>query len=347
MPDFVTNQQTAAVFGDAQFLGIDALHAPGDIPPGHCRRADNLILEAGRLQLRPGFVAQLAANVAAPARAGTPVVQADGTTHLWFAAGTSLYRWIPGTTAPVAVTLPSQIAASGQAFNGAEAVIGQYAGYVYVADNVARQIAGADIPGLLRFAADGTNGQIAAGLKRPDAPLSAQLLARPYLPAPPFGSVVETGADPSLTIPATTGQSFVAAGDASFDTASTFWTLAGSASVNTVDPPNAPALQLDSRGEAATSRITNLANPNTPAVFEVSCDLYIKPASDTQDGTEKNRITATCYPLVSGGGTPATVTSDFEVSNPAGFTGRQRFVLDCRNVGFPVKSISFKFEALE
>lgn len=170
---------SASIFGEEQWLGLDAYNDRANIAPGNVARLENLTAEAGRLERRPGLVAQWTTNLPGPPHALRDVVQTDSDIHIWFASGTGLYRYVPGETAPHSITLPG-----GVTLSAPHVVIRQIGGYVYVVDDQTHDVDGQEV-GLLRFQADGSSAP-AIGLQVPNKPTNVTLtnLAFPPLDAP-------------------------------------------------------------------------------------------------------------------------------------------------------------------
>lgn len=168
---------SASVFGEEQWLGLDAYNDRANIAPGNVARLENLTAEAGRLERRPGLVAQWTTNLPGPPQALRDVVQANGDIHIWFASGTGLYRYVPGDLAPVPITLPV-----GVTLAAANVVIRQIGGYVYICDGASHVIGGQSV-GLFRLSIDGSSAPL-IGLQVPNKPKSTALANLAFLPVP-------------------------------------------------------------------------------------------------------------------------------------------------------------------
>jgi len=167
--------------GDPYWYGLDTYHPAKNVPEGFCSVIDNLVIEGGQLVIRPGKQGQLTSIMGGAIYALTPIIQSDGTTNIWFAQGSNLYKYVPGGTSATQITysgMPSLTAAN--------VVIKQAAGYVYVCDN-STYTSGGLSTGILRFFPDGstgTSGGAVTGLAKPDAPTVSKLSHQPLLSTP-------------------------------------------------------------------------------------------------------------------------------------------------------------------
>lgn len=106
---------TSKSYGDVKWTGIEAYHAPHDMPPGTVAQADNLYVQSNRWFTRPGFQGQFTSKLGSSIYALTPITQIDGSTHIWFACNGNLYKFIPdgSHTAPTQIALAPASALTG------------------------------------------------------------------------------------------------------------------------------------------------------------------------------------------------------------------------------------------
>lgn len=336
------------VSGDLRWQGVDQFNPAQDVGEGLATVADNLYPEAGRLVLRPGFVAQFAAALGSPIYVLTPITQTGGGTHFWFAAGTSLYRFVPGATTPVIISLPSGVAG----IVAADTVIDQQAGYVYVAD--------ASATGLLRFKPDGTGAESAVGLATPPAPGAS--LTSFMLPVR-LDPLAWGGAAPT-TVPVNYVPSAYAGfpdytGTVGGNNVDGYWwyngafnRLDGNRVVSPFD--GSPGVRADSPREYVEN-LNGIAPAQSTAgvcgIVALQSKIFIFDATFAivdwfQDG-EDYRCQVNCYKSASpAAGAVPDWSTHVDLRCYPNNKGERMFVVDCRGCPFdPIPAVRFHFES--
>jgi len=343
-------------YGDSEWKGLDLYNAPQNIPPGFCTQADALFVQAGRWFIRPGFQGQLATALGNPIYAPTPVIQSDGSVHIWFGCNGNVYKFIPdgAHTTVTQVTyggMPSLVMDNADHTSGLS--IASEEGYVYIADGTANP--------MMRFAADGSGGTAAIGLNQP-SPISPVTLGHRELFATPgaltwssyesykpydvnnLQNLITTPVPTAANCDASGTKYWTASAIGAHPTGVYFGTFHDTGAVCTGigGPANSGTV-----GSGANIKTTNAIalSPGTdgayPAVF--LCQFNLETYYFTASAPPSSRVLVTLF-LYSDSGSTLIETRSFHVGLGSFVTTLQSVTFDCRDVSSPIHSVRLMIE---
>ena len=140
---------------DANFIGLDVFHDPAFLSPQHLTRADNVFVNGGVLESRPGKVGLLSSPMSAAIYEPTPYVDANGNVDTLFVSGGKLYKNATGSEAATEVKHSD---GSSLSLVSEDVRTGRLGKFVYLVDGTGP---------LVRT--DASTGQIVTGMVAPSA----------------------------------------------------------------------------------------------------------------------------------------------------------------------------------